>query len=78
MTIKEVVLRVLQEETEAWGERGPIPMTANLVEDLLMDSFQAIGIVFALEEDFAIDIPDEDAEKWVMVGDVVTYLEGVI
>ena len=47
-----------------------------LVDDLSMDSLDCVELIMAFEEEFGIEIPDEDAEGWKTVGDVVTYLKG--
>ena len=48
---------------------------AKFIEDLGADSLDQVELVMALEEEFDIMIPDEDAEKIVTVGDAVKYLE---
>ena len=49
--------------------------TASLVDDLGADSLDTVELVMALEEEFGIEIPDEDAEKMVTVGDAIKYIE---
>lgn len=48
---------------------------AKFIEDLGADSLDTVELVMALEEEFGIEIPDEDAEKMVSVGDAVKYIE---
>ena len=48
---------------------------AKFVEDLGADSLDTVELVMALEEEFGIEIPDEDAEKAKTVGDVVNYID---
>ncbi len=48
---------------------------ASFVEDLGADSLDVVELVMALEEEFDVEIPDEDAEKIVTVGEAVKYLE---
>ena len=48
---------------------------AKFVEDLGADSLDQVELVMALEEEFGIEIPDEDAEKITTVGDAVKYIE---
>ena len=48
---------------------------AKFVDDLGADSLDTVELVMALEEEFGIEIPDEDAEKMVSVGDAVKYIE---
>lgn len=48
---------------------------AKFIEDLGADSLDTVELVMALEEEFGIEIPDEDAEKMVSVGDAINYIE---
>ena len=48
---------------------------ASFIEDLGADSLDTVELVMALEEHFDIQIPDEDAEKIVTVGDAVQYIK---
>lgn len=48
---------------------------ASFVDDLGADSLDIVEIIMALEEEFAIEIPDEQAEKIKTVGDVVAYIK---
>jgi acyl carrier protein len=48
---------------------------ASFVEDLGADSLDTVELVMALEEEFGIEIPDEDAEKMTTVGEAVKYIE---
>ena len=52
-----------------------ITLSSELTEDLGMDSLDSIEIVMALEEEFGIEIPDEDTERLKKVGDILTYLQ---
>ena len=48
---------------------------ASFIEDLGADSLDTVELVMALEEEFGIEIPDEDAEKMVTVGDAIKYID---
>ena len=48
---------------------------ASFVDDLGADSLDTVELVMALEEEFGIEIPDEDAEKITTVGDAIKYIE---
>ncbi len=48
---------------------------ASFIDDLGADSLDTVELVMALEEEFGIEIPDEDAEKMTAVGDAVKYIE---
>ena len=49
--------------------------TASFVDDLGADSLDTVELVMALEEEFGIEIPDEDAEKMTTVGEAIKYIE---
>jgi acyl carrier protein len=48
---------------------------AKFIEDLGADSLDTVELIMALEEEFKIEVPDEEAEKLVSVGDVINYIE---
>lgn len=48
---------------------------ASFVDDLGADSLDTVELVMALEEEFGVEIPDEDAEKIQTVGDATRYVE---
>jgi acyl carrier protein len=48
---------------------------AKFVEDLGADSLDIVELIMALEEEFGIEVPDEQAEKLLNVGDVTKYIE---
>ena len=48
---------------------------ASFIEDLGADSLDTVELVMALEEEFGVEIPDEDAEKMTCVGDAIKYIE---
>ncbi|MCK5683132.1 acyl carrier protein [bacterium] len=49
---------------------------ANFIEDLGADSLDIVELVMVFEEEFELEIPDEDAETMKTVGDAVKYIEG--
>jgi len=48
---------------------------AKFIEDLGADSLDTDELIMALEEEFGIEVPDEEAEKLISVGDVIRYIE---
>jgi len=56
------------------AEEGVIA-EASFVDDLGADSLDVVELVMALEEEFGVEIPDEDAEKIITVGEAVKYIE---
>jgi len=72
-TVFERVKKVVVEQLGA--EEKDVVATARFVDDLGADSLDLVELVMALEEEFGIEIPDEDAEKITTVGDAVKYIE---
>lgn len=56
-------------------EEAEVKMEASFVDDLGADSLDIVELVMALEEEFDLEIPDEDAEKIRTVGDSVKYIQ---
>lgn len=48
---------------------------ASFIDDLGADSLDTVELVMAFEEEFGVEVPDEDAEKLQSVGDVIKYIE---
>lgn len=48
---------------------------ASFIDDLNADSLDTVELVMAFEEEFGVEVPDEDAEKLQSVGDVIRYIE---
>ena len=67
--IREIVVEQLGVKPEQ------ITPEAKFIEDLGADSLDTVELVMALEEEFGNEIPDEDAEKLVSVGDVIRFIE---
>lgn len=67
--IKEVIVEQLGVDPER------VKMEASFIDDLGADSLDIVELVMAMEEEFGIEIPDEDAEKLKTVGDVSNYLQ---
>lgn len=56
-------------------EEDKIKPEASFINDLGADSLDIVELIMQFEEDFEMQIPDEDAEKIVTVGDAITYIE---
>jgi len=67
--VKDIVVEQLGVDEEEVTEQ------ASFVDDLGADSLDIVELVMALEEEFDLEIPDEDAEKIVTVGDAVNYIK---
>ena len=67
--IKEIIALRLYVNISTVTEDAP------LKEGLEMDSLDLVELTMHFEDEFDISIPDEDAEKWKTVGDIIKYLE---
>ena len=67
--VKDVIVRELS-VPESW-----VTESATFEGDLKADSLDVVELVMALEDEFEVDIPEEDAQKIQTVGDAVRYLE---
>ncbi|MEG0829943.1 MAG: acyl carrier protein [Anaerovoracaceae bacterium] len=56
-------------------EESAVKLETHLMKDLEADSLDAVEIIMAIEDEFDIEVPDEDAEKFQTVGDIVKYVE---
>ena len=73
---EEVFERVKKVIIEQLGvTESAVTSEASFLDDLSADSLDIVELVMALEEEFDIEIPDEDAEKVTTVGDVVEYIK---
>lgn len=68
--VKEIIIDQL-----GLDEDIVIEPTTSLMADLEADSLDAVEIIMALEEEFDIEIPDEDAEAFKNIGDIAKYIE---
>ncbi|MCM8784210.1 MAG: acyl carrier protein [Candidatus Omnitrophica bacterium] len=75
----EIVEKVKSIVAEQLGiKKEEIKETSSFIDDLGADSLDTVELVMALEEEFGIEISDEDAEKIRTVGDAIKYIEGKI
>ena len=73
---KPVEERVKEIIVEQLGvEEDEVQPAAKFIEDLGADSLDTVELVMAFEEEFDLEIPDEDAEKISTVGDAISYLK---
>ncbi len=68
--LKEIVMDRLNVEEDQ------IKPEASFVEDLGADSLDIVELIMGIEEEFDIEIPDEDAEKLTTVGEATNYIKG--
>ncbi len=58
--------------------RDELVAKASFIDDLGADSLDIVELVMAMEEEFDIEIPDDDAEKIQTIEDVITYVKGKV
>ena len=73
MAVQEKITEIIVEQLGVKPEE--VTPEASFVDDLGADSLDTVELVVALEEEFGVEIPDEDAEKIQTVGDAVKYIE---
>ncbi len=73
MSVDEKVKGIISEQLGVKKEE--IKPESSFIDDLGADSLDTVEVVMALEEEFGIEIPDEDAEKITTVGDAVKYID---
>ncbi|HEU5393926.1 MAG TPA: acyl carrier protein [Candidatus Methylomirabilis sp.] len=73
MAVDEKVKRIIVEQLGV--EEAQVKPEAKFIEDLGADSLDTVELVMALEEEFGLEIPDEEAEKILTVQDAVRYIK---
>ena len=73
--MSDVADRVKKIVVEHLGvEEDKVVENASFIDDLGADSLDTVELVMAFEEEFEIEVPDEEAEKLQAVGDVISYI----
>ena len=72
--IAEKVTEIIVEQLGVSADQ--VKTESNLIEDLGADSLDAVELVMAVEEEFGIEVPDEEAEKLRSVGDIISHVGG--
>jgi acyl carrier protein len=79
MTAADMKKRIVEIIATQLGiDQADVTPEANVVDDLGADSLDVVELVMALEEEFNLEIPDEEAEKIKNVQDIFTYLESAL
>ena len=73
MSVEEKVKKIIAEKLSVDLEE--VVPEASFVDDLGADSLDQVELIMAMEEEFDVSIPDEDAEKIVTVKDAIEYIE---
>ncbi len=71
--MEDRVKEIIAEQLGVDGDQ--VTKNASFTDDLGADSLDTVELVMALEEEFDLEIPDEDAEKIVTVSDAIKYLQ---
>jgi acyl carrier protein len=71
--MEEKVIKLISDATKV--DQGKISKETSFVDDLNLDSLDIVELMMKMEDEFGIEIPEEDAEGLKKVSDVVTYLE---
>lgn len=73
MSVTEKVTKMIVDQLGV-SESEVLP-EAKFIDDLGADSLDIVELIMALEDEYSIEIPDEDAEKMETVGDAIKYIE---
>ena len=73
MAVESKIRTIIAEQLGVKPEE--VTPNASFVDDLGADSLDTVELIMALEEEFNVEIPDEDAEKMKTVGDAIKYIE---
>lgn len=71
--VYEKVKKILCDQLDIEEEK--VTLEANIIDDLGADSLDVVDLVMGLEEEFNIEIPDDQIENMKTVGDIVKYIE---
>ena len=71
-TVEERVKKVVEDQLSV--NQDQITHEASFIDDLGADSLDTVELVMALEEEFGVEIPDEEAEKITKVGEAIDYI----
>ncbi|MDZ7860074.1 MAG: acyl carrier protein [Candidatus Krumholzibacteriota bacterium] len=73
MALEDRVKKVIEEQLSV--NQDQIKEEASFIDDLGADSLDTVELVMALEEEFGMEIPDEEAEKITKVGEAINYVK---
>lgn len=73
----ERIVKIIAEQLDV-DDVESITLETSLMKDLEADSLDAVEIMMELEDEFGITVPDEDAENFNNIGDIVKYVESKI
>jgi acyl carrier protein len=73
MDMKEKVIKIVSETTKM--DASTITESTHFIDDLNLDSLDMVELMMKMEDDFGVEIPEDQTEKLKTIGDVVQFLE---
>jgi len=73
MAVEDKIKSIIAEQLGVKVEE--VTPQSSFIDDLGADSLDTVELIMALEEEFNVEIPDEDAEKMTTVGDAIKYID---
>ena len=73
MSVEEKVIGIVSEQMNV--DKSQVTRATSFVNDLGADSLDTVELVMEFEDEFGLDIPDEDAERIQTVGEAIDYIE---
>ena len=73
MAVEDKIREIIVEQLGVSAEE--VVPEASFIDDLGADSLDIVELVMAIEEEFGIEVPDEDAERMQNIGDVISYVQ---
>jgi len=76
MDVRDRIIRIIKEQLNV--KESEIKPESSFVDDLGADSLDTVELLMAIEEEFGIEIPDDDADKAKTVGDLIDYINNIL
>lgn len=73
MELQEKVIKLVSEATKM--DSANISLNTSFVDDLNLDSLDMVELMMKMEDEFGVEIPEDETENLKSIGDVVTYLK---
>lgn len=73
MDVFEKIRQILADQLDV--DEETITMESDIVEDLEADSLDVVDLIMSMEDEFGVEVPDEEIENFHTVGDIVRYVE---